>query len=84
MYNYDIKMSRDKIKKTNVSLSNKWQVSNTSPLFHILSLSTRANIWKMALKKVKNLSRNKEVYQFQVVCVSYLKLHPKQGIKGEN
>ena len=72
MYNYDIKMLREKIKETNVLSSNEWQVSNTIPLVHILSLSACVPFWKMTRKKVNNLLTNKEVYQFQVACVSYI------------
>ena len=55
-------MLRDKIKETHMSSSNKRQVSNTIPLIHILSLSASTPLWKMARKKVKNFSTNKEVY----------------------
>ena len=80
VYNYDIKMLREKIKETNVSSSNKWKFSNTMPLCHIFSLSACSPLWKMSRKKVNNLSTKKEVYQFQVVCVSYRNLK-KQGIQ---
>ena len=69
MYNYDTKMSREKIKETYVSSFNKWKVSNKIPLYHILSLSARVPLWKMARKKVNNLSTKKEVYQYQSACV---------------
>ena len=81
MYNYDIKILREKIKETNVSSSNKWQVSNTMPLVHILSLSAHAPLWKMARKKSKKFSTNREVYQFQVACVSYLNLKKNKAFK---
>ena len=66
---YDIKMLREKIKETNVSSSNKCQVYNTMPLCHILNLSARETLWKMAPRKVNDLSTKKIVYHFQVVCV---------------
>ena len=50
-------------------------------LIHIISLSARANIWKMARKKVNNLSINKEFYQFKVACVSYLNLKQDKEFK---
>ena len=74
MYNHDIKMLREKIKETNVSSSSKWQVSNKMNLVHIISLSYRATLWQKEHNKVKNASTNKEVYQFQVSYVLYLKL----------
>ena len=74
IYNYDIKMLREKIKETYVSSSNKWKVSNTMSLCHILRLSAGAPFWKEACKKVNNFSIRKVVYQFQVVGVSYLNL----------
>ena len=80
MYNYDIKMLIEKTKETNVSSSNKWQVSNKIPLVHILNLSARAPLWKMTRKKVNNVSTNKEDYQFRVGCVSYSNLK-KEGIR---
>ena len=39
---YDLKMSREEKQETNVSLSHKWQVLNTTPPCHILSLISRA------------------------------------------
>ena len=59
-----------------MSSSNKWQVSNTNTLCHILSLSDCAPIWKMARKKV-----SKEDYQFKVPCVSYINLRPNKAFK---
>ena len=72
MFNYDIHMSGERIKKTNVLSSNKWQVPNTIPLLHIIILSNNAHPWKMAQEKVNTLPTNKEVYQSQNACVSYL------------
>ena len=54
---------------------------NTIPICQILNLSARAPPWKMARKKVNNLSTKKEVYQFQVACVSYLNLRQKKAFK---
>ena len=51
------------------------------PLLHILSLSARVSLWKMSHKKVKNFSTNKEVYQFQVACVSNLNLKQNKVFK---
>ena len=51
------------------------------PLVHVLSLSAHAPLWKMECKKANDLSTNKEVYQFQVACVSYPNLKQK-GIQG--
>ena len=62
MCTYYIQMLRDKVKEKNVSSSNEWQVYNTMHLCHILSLSARAPLWKMAHKKMNNLSTKKEVY----------------------
>ena len=67
-------MLGEKIKETNVSSSNKCKVSNTIHLIKILILSAHAPLCEMERKKVKNLSTNKEVYQFQVACVSYIYL----------
>ena len=53
------------------------------PLCHILSLSVRANISKMARNKVNNLSTKKEVYQFKVECVSYLNLRQNKALKEQ-
>ena len=61
MYNHDIKMLREKIKESTVSSSNKWEVSNTMPLVHILSSSARAPLWKMARNKVNNLSTKEDI-----------------------
>ena len=74
MYNYDIKMLREKIKETNMSSSNKWKVSNPTHPVQIISLSIRAPLWKNSHNKVDNLLTNKEVYQFQDACVSYLNI----------
>ena len=71
----------EKTKETNVSSSNKWQVYNTMPLCHVLSLNTRAPIWKMERKKVKFFSTKKQVYQLQVACVSYLNLIENKEFK---
>ena len=65
-------MLRDKNQETNLTSSNKCQVSNTVPLYQIFNLSACANLWQMERKKVNNLSTEKEDYQFQVACVSYL------------
>ena len=71
-------MLRDKNQEANLTSSNKCQISNTVPLYHILNLSACENLWQMARKKVNNLSTKKEDNQFQVACVSYLNL--KKGI----
>ena len=69
MYNYDIKMLIEKTKETNVSSSNKWQVYNTMPLCHVLSLNTRAPIWKMERKKVKFFPQRSKIINFKLhVC----------------
>ena len=74
MYNYDQNMLGEKIKETNVSSSNKLQVSNTISLCHILSLTECAPLCKMSRKKANNLSTKKEDYKFQVTCMSYMNL----------
>ena len=53
------------------------------PLYHILSLSACAPLWKMSRKKVNNLSTKKEVYQFQVACVSYMSLRKNKEFKEQ-
>ena len=53
------------------------------PLIHIISLSACAPLWKMARKKVNNLSTNKEFYQFQVAYVSYLYLKQNKSLKDQ-
>ena len=83
MYKYCIKISRENIQGTIVASHNKYQFSNTMPLCQIICLSARAPLWKIARKKVNNSSTDKEAYQFQVACVSYLNLK-KQGTQGEN
>ena len=65
-------MLRDKNQETKFLSSNKCQVSNTVPLYHILNLSACANLWQMERKKVNILSTEKEDYQVQVACVSYM------------
>ena len=62
MYNYDIKMLREKIEETNMSSYHKWQVSNTMALCHILSLIDCAPLCNMVLKKVNKFSMKREVY----------------------
>ena len=59
----------------------KWQVSNTMDLVKIISLSASAPLWKMAFRKVRNFSTLKQVYQFQVACVSYIYLKQKKSLK---
>ena len=54
---------------------------NTDPLCHIFNLSACESLWKIARKKVNNLSANKEFYQFQVACVSYLILKQSKAFK---
>ena len=81
VYNQDINMMIEKIEETNVSLSNKWQVYNTMPLVHLLSLSAREPLWKISHKKVRNVLTNEEVYQFKVSCVSYPNLKQNQAFK---
>ena len=76
-------MLRNKNQETNVSSSNKWQVSNKIPLVHILNLSARAPLWKMTRKKVNNVSTNKEDYQFRVGCVSYSNLKKTRHSKSK-
>ena len=83
MYNYDIKMLREKIKETNVSSSNKWKVSNIIPLFHIISLSDSSPLSKMSCKKVNNISMKKEVYKFKFICVSYINLIQNKALKEQ-
>ena len=61
--------------------SNIWQVYNTNTICCILSLSDRAPLWKMARKKVRNISMKNEVYQFQVACVSYMSLRQNNAFK---
>ena len=77
-------MLREKIKETNVSSSNKWRVYNTMPIINIIILSARATLWKMARNKVIQFSTNKQVYQFQVACVSYLNLKQNKTLKEKN
>ena len=74
-------MLRDKNKETNVSSSNRWQVFNTIRLCYILRLSACEPIWKIAHKKASNFYRKKEVYKFQVACVSYLNLNQNKVLK---
>ena len=74
-------MLREKIKETNVSSSKIWQVSNTMPLCKVLSLSACARLCKMARKKVDNFPTKKELYQFQIECVSYLNLKQSKELK---
>ena len=67
-------MLSEKVKETNVLSSKRWQVYNTMPIVHIVSLSDCAPLWKTAHKKANNMSTKKEVHQFQVACVSCLYL----------
>ena len=84
MYNYVIKMLRKKIEETNVSSSNEYKVSNTMHLYQIISLSARAPLREMAHKNVNIFSTEKEMYQSQVACVSYLNFkktrHPRRKL----
>ena len=83
MYNYDIKMLRDKIKETCVLSSNKWQVYNTMPIIHIIILSACSPLWKMARNKMNKFSTNKEAYQFKLhMC--HIFTYNKRVIQGEN
>ena len=52
-----------------------------TPIYHIISLIYRAPLWKMTLNKVNNFSTEKEVYKFQVACVSYLNLKQNKALK---
>ena len=83
MYRYDLEMLGKKIEETNVSSSYKCQVSSTMPLCHIFNLSGHAYLWKMAHKKVNNLSTKKEYYQFQVPYLSYLNLKQNKEFKEQ-
>ena len=74
-------MLREKIKEINVSSCNKWKVSSKMPLIKILTLSAYAPLWKMARNNVNNSSTNKDVYQFQVACLSCINLKQKQSLK---
>ena len=59
------------------------QVFNTMPLVHILILSSLASLCKMVRRKVNNLFVKKNIYQFQVECVSYLKLRQNNALKEQ-
>ena len=50
-------------------------------IVHILILSANEPLWQMERKKVKDLSTNKEFYQFKFACVSYLNLKQKKAFK---
>ena len=76
-------MSGEKNQETNVSSSNKWKVFNTTPNSIIHNLSARAIIWQMAFKKVNNLSKKKEDYQFKFGCMSYLNLKQNKAFKEQ-
>ena len=52
-------MLLEKNQETNVSSYNKWQVSNIIPLYHIINLSACVPLWKMAHKKMNNMSTKK-------------------------
>ena len=54
-----------------------------TPIYHIISLIYRAPLWKMTLNKVNNFSTEKEVYKFQVACVSYLNLKQNKAFKDK-
>ena len=51
------------------------------PLYHILRLNAYAPLWKMARNKVNDLFTKKEVYQFKVVCVSFINLKQNKAFK---
>ena len=59
------------------------KVYNTDPLCHIFNLSACESLWKIARKKVNNLSTKKEDYQFHVACVSYFKIKLKKAFKEQ-
>ena len=71
MYNYYIKMIRDKIKQPLCHQIINGKKINSIPLFHILNMSARAPLWHMSYKKVKNVPKKTEEYPFQVVYISY-------------
>ena len=81
MYNYDIKMSREKIKETNASSSNKWQVSNTITLVNILSLCAHSNIWQMACKMEKHFFHKEGSLSILSFMCAIYELKSKQGIQ---
>ena len=81
MYNYDLKMLREKNQVTNVSPNNKWKFCNSIPIYHIINMSACAPIRHMARKKVNNLSMKKEEYQFKFGRMSYLDLKQNKVFK---
>ena len=58
IYNYNLKMTKVKKEEIKVSPNEKWYYSNLIPLFNFLSISARAPLWHMAIKKVKDISNN--------------------------
>ena len=53
------------------------------PICYIISLSYHATLCQMACKKVNDLSKEKEEYQFEVACVSYLNLKQNKAFKED-
>ena len=62
---------------------NRWQDFNRIPICYILSLIDHTPLWKIEQNKVNNSSTKKEVYQFQVACVSYQNLRKNKAFKDQ-
>ena len=66
-----------------MSSSNKWKVSNTTPIVSIFSFSACTLLLLFSRKKVNKVSTKKEVYQFEVSCVLYLTLTQNKAFKEQ-
>ena len=83
MYSCDLKVLREKNQATNVPPNNKWKFCDSNPFCHILNMSSGENLWHIPRKKVKNFSKKKEYYQFQVGLISYSNLKKTKAFKEQ-
>ena len=64
------------------SRDEKLYYSNSIPPCKIVIISVRVTLWHMGHKKMKDISKNKENYQFKVGCVSFSNLETEKEIQG--
>ena len=65
-------MTKENKKESKVSPTEKLNLCNSAQLCNILSISTRAPLWNMAHKNVKDFSNKKEKYLFQFGCIYFM------------
>ena len=83
IYKYDLNMIRENKKARKVSPNEKWIFCNSILICHILNMSAREPLWYTSYRKVKYVSKETEMYQFKVGCMSYPTLKQNREVKEQ-